>query len=889
MRSLSHVRKEVLSNGLRVVVQRQTGASRTAVCVHYGVGFRSETVGQEGIAHLLEHAMFGGSENVPKGHFFEHLRRMGGRGSGTTHQDYTDYHQIVPAVGLEQALFSEADRMRAPRFTSEALAEQLEGIEREVRKAVKERPYGGLPLPVLPWVMYRWFANAHDAYGDVERLRRSTPDDCAEFFHDHYAPGNAVVTVVGDHDPDEVLAMVEHHFGDVPPRRYAGWPDLDEPEPASDRWETGTEPSVPATAVTIGYRLPDPSTDLAGYLAHMVLARMVGQHGIGAADVPVATASCGFFGPLDAHHPDTLVVSTFAPPRVGAEYVAGAVANRWAAWGDGREVGDGYATAVRRLVADHHRAHADPYPRCRAFGRLELLFGRAELLDELPGRLAVVTPDEVAAAARRLRSATRAVVEVTPGSTRTRPTPRYESPSTRTRPTPRYESPSHPDRMYRVRSDPPAGNGSLPGGTRPSRPRSMPPASRPGAPRFGPLADLRQGDGVRVIAVRDPRAPLVELRLRMPLGPAGWRSPASVAALVRHLAHRTGVAARAEELGGDLQLASDGEWFDATGYAPSDRLGAWLALLEPLFAPVEDVLVAEQASVHRLLSQPDLIRVMDEALRRHWSEGLPPAPPAGESGPAAVHRQLRDQRRFWLVAVGDLDPDGFTALAGGAARSWRPPVTRAEGALPAGGAAPPDDGAIVTVPVDGVTGAYLSRSATEPADRFTEAARYLATTVVGGFPRSRLDTRLVRDSLACETLAGRDVCRGVRRAYVRARVTDLGAVRPLRDELQALVERPVTAAETADACRYCSAQLLAAFDSPASKADTLRQWVSADRDPGWLEQLPRLMRELVPADVAAAARDLFGPDRLTSVVAGSRDAVAAVARLLTDSGVGARW
>lgn len=103
-----------LPNGLRVLLQHQPGIPRAAVSVHYGVGFRSEPPGREGFAHLFEHLMFRGSASLPGGRFYDHVHRLGSRANGTTHQDYTDYYQVAPAEALEQALFAEADRMRAP-------------------------------------------------------------------------------------------------------------------------------------------------------------------------------------------------------------------------------------------------------------------------------------------------------------------------------------------------------------------------------------------------------------------------------------------------------------------------------------------------------------------------------------------------------------------------------------------------------------------------------------------------------------------------------------------------------------------------------------------------------------------------------------------------------
>ena len=96
--------RRTLDNGLRVVLAPRWPTPRAAVSVHYGVGFRSELPGQEGFAHLFEHLMYRGSESLPEGGYFTGLVGQAGTADGTTHQDYTDYVQGVPAAGLEQFL-----------------------------------------------------------------------------------------------------------------------------------------------------------------------------------------------------------------------------------------------------------------------------------------------------------------------------------------------------------------------------------------------------------------------------------------------------------------------------------------------------------------------------------------------------------------------------------------------------------------------------------------------------------------------------------------------------------------------------------------------------------------------------------------------------------------
>src|ERR687893_2804802 len=158
--------RETLPNGLRVVLTPDRSAPVVAVGVHYDVGFRSEPKGRTGFAHLFEHLMFQGSESLEKLAHFRHVQGSGGVFNGSTHQDYTDYFEVLPAAALERALFLEADRLRAPKLTIENLRNQVDVVKEEIRLNVLNRPYGGLAWITLPPVLFETFPHAHKGYGD---------------------------------------------------------------------------------------------------------------------------------------------------------------------------------------------------------------------------------------------------------------------------------------------------------------------------------------------------------------------------------------------------------------------------------------------------------------------------------------------------------------------------------------------------------------------------------------------------------------------------------------------------------------------------------------------------------------------------------------------------
>ena len=122
--------------------------------------------------------------------------------------------------------------MRAPKLTEENLRNQIDVVKEEIRLNVLNRPYGGFPWILLPAVLFKTFANAHNGYGDFVDLESATVDDCAEFFDTYYSPANAVLTVAGDLDVETTKTLVEKHFGDVPARPRPERPSFAEPAPA---------------------------------------------------------------------------------------------------------------------------------------------------------------------------------------------------------------------------------------------------------------------------------------------------------------------------------------------------------------------------------------------------------------------------------------------------------------------------------------------------------------------------------------------------------------------------------------------------------------------------------------------------------------------------------
>jgi predicted Zn-dependent peptidase len=218
-----------LSNGLRVIISEDHYAPVFAIAVSYGVGSKDERAGRTGFAHLFEHMMFKGSENIGSGEHFFLVFNYGGSMNGTTNTDRTIYYEILPKNQLDLGLFLEADRMKSLAITKENLDNQRNAVQEERRLRLDNQPYGK-SQERFNEMAYDNFAYKHSVIGSMDDLNAATVDDVAAFFKTYYAPNNAVLALVGDLDTKATLAKIEKYFGGIP-RQAAPKPvDLSEAE-----------------------------------------------------------------------------------------------------------------------------------------------------------------------------------------------------------------------------------------------------------------------------------------------------------------------------------------------------------------------------------------------------------------------------------------------------------------------------------------------------------------------------------------------------------------------------------------------------------------------------------------------------------------------------------
>ena len=222
--------KYALANGLEVILHRDHSVPLVAVEMYYKVGSGDEQKGRTGFAHLFEHVMFMGSENVPVGAFDQWLEAAGGTTNGSTNADRTNYWEQLPSNALPLALWLEADRMGRllPTLDKGKLDLQRDVVKNERRERYDNRPYGRANETISAALYPAGHPYSWPTIGSMTDLSAASVDDVKSFFRTYYAPNNASLTIAGDFDSDSVKVWVQRYFGviprgpEVPPRAAPG-------------------------------------------------------------------------------------------------------------------------------------------------------------------------------------------------------------------------------------------------------------------------------------------------------------------------------------------------------------------------------------------------------------------------------------------------------------------------------------------------------------------------------------------------------------------------------------------------------------------------------------------------------------------------------------------
>ncbi len=255
-----------LDNGLRLIVHEDHKAPIVAVNVWYHVGSKNEKTGKSGFAHLFEHLMFNGSENF-NDDYFQVLDRIGATDrNGTTNEDRTNYFQNVPTAALDQILWLESDRMGhlLGAIDSAKLDEQRGVVQNEKRQG-ENQPYGRQYELITESIWPEGHPYSWTVIGSMEDLDAASLADVKEWFQTYYGAANAVLSIAGDVDPDEVHEKVKKYFGSISPGPTLARPEVNIAKRTEDTRQR-YEDRVPEARITQVWNVPQWGSDEMVYL-----------------------------------------------------------------------------------------------------------------------------------------------------------------------------------------------------------------------------------------------------------------------------------------------------------------------------------------------------------------------------------------------------------------------------------------------------------------------------------------------------------------------------------------------------------------------------------------------------------------------------------------------
>ena len=243
-----------LDNGLRVIVHQDKSTPIVAFNLLYDVGSKDEDESRTGFAHLFEHLMFSGSANIPS--FDGPLQEVGGENNAFTSSDLTNYYITLPKDSIETAFWLESDRMFGLAFNEKGLEVQRQVVIEEFKQRYLNQPYGDVYLLLRPLAYkkhsYKWATIGKD----ISHIEQATMEDVKSFFYEHYRPNHAILSIAGNVELDQVKALTEKWFGEIPAGKKKPRKLLKEPVQTKARQLT-VERDVPLDAIYKAFHMVD--------------------------------------------------------------------------------------------------------------------------------------------------------------------------------------------------------------------------------------------------------------------------------------------------------------------------------------------------------------------------------------------------------------------------------------------------------------------------------------------------------------------------------------------------------------------------------------------------------------------------------------------------------
>ncbi len=246
------VNRYLLPNGLKILHHEDRSTQMVAVNVLYDVGSKDEDPQRTGFAHLFEHLMFGGSLNIPD--FDSPLQEAGGENNAWTSNDITNYYDVVPCQNIETAFWLESDRMLSLSFSPKSLEVQRQVVMEEFKQRNLNQPYGDISLLIRPLAYqvhpYRWATIGKE----LSHIEQATLDEVKAFYFKHYAPNNAILSVVGNISFDDTVRLAQKWFAPIERRDIGNRCLPEEPRQTTPRF-LEVERDVPADTLVKAYHM----------------------------------------------------------------------------------------------------------------------------------------------------------------------------------------------------------------------------------------------------------------------------------------------------------------------------------------------------------------------------------------------------------------------------------------------------------------------------------------------------------------------------------------------------------------------------------------------------------------------------------------------------------
>lgn len=410
------IEQYTLSNGLRVVLNQDNAVPVVAIAVYYDVGSRNEREGRTGFAHLFEHMMFQGSENVKKAEHFQYIMKAGGTMNGTTSSERTNYFETLPASELPLALWLESDRMRSLAVTQENLDNQREAVKEEKRLRYDNQPYGQI-FDLIAEMIYKNFANAHSTIGSMEDLDDATVEDVQEFFRMYYAPNNAVLTLSGAFETETAKQLIETFFGDIPSQAVPPAIDVEEPPEVACNYKEWEDKLAPFPAFLVGWKTPKRRSPeynalyLAGKLLYDGESSRLYQKLVKGEESVIQ-----LFGFTDERRgPSSIYVGAIPKPEKDLSKIRDTIMTEIRHIATHGPTADEMQKLHNQLINDMVRLRQSSQSRAQAIAEFALYDGDPELINSELETLMAVTPEQMRSAADKfLNSENRALLDVIP-------------------------------------------------------------------------------------------------------------------------------------------------------------------------------------------------------------------------------------------------------------------------------------------------------------------------------------------------------------------------------------------------------------------------------------------------------------------------------------------